>query len=295
MRLLRALMIATSIAATSGAHAAAISQYSITLDWSTLAISGPTMTRTSITLPNGGPTITSSAEGWVGSSEGGELGSTEVFDGAAAIALYSDASLDLSGGYDGSNAVGADVAVTNTGPGQKDGWAGGWRSFFYTPESDGLVTFTIDYTVDASVSTNAASELATGGYEVLIEATNATAYLTTFSDAIENGATQEEAEAAADAAGFVSLFEFSDYDGVVTCTDTCTDSVQLAVQQMSLQFDVVQGMTYALAAEGGVYAYTDVNAVPIPAAVWLFGSSLVGLLGLARKQRLPRRDGTNRD
>ena len=29
----------------------------------------------------------------------------------------------------------------------------------------------------------------------------------------------------------------------------------------------------------------DVSAVPVPAAVWLFGSGLMGLLGLARRKR----------
>ena len=29
----------------------------------------------------------------------------------------------------------------------------------------------------------------------------------------------------------------------------------------------------------------DVSAVPIPGAVWLFGSGLIGLLGLARRKR----------
>ncbi|MGB5259912.1 MAG: VPLPA-CTERM sorting domain-containing protein [Gammaproteobacteria bacterium] len=30
---------------------------------------------------------------------------------------------------------------------------------------------------------------------------------------------------------------------------------------------------------------TDVNAIPIPAAVWLFGSGLVGLIGVARRKK----------
>lgn len=30
---------------------------------------------------------------------------------------------------------------------------------------------------------------------------------------------------------------------------------------------------------------TDVNAVPVPAAVWLFGSGLIGLVGVARKKK----------
>jgi hypothetical protein len=29
----------------------------------------------------------------------------------------------------------------------------------------------------------------------------------------------------------------------------------------------------------------DVNAVPVPAAVWLFGSGLIGLVGMARKKK----------
>lgn len=32
-------------------------------------------------------------------------------------------------------------------------------------------------------------------------------------------------------------------------------------------------------------AYTDVSAVPIPAAVWLFGSGLIGLIGVARRKK----------
>ena len=40
------------------------------------------------------------------------------------------------------------------------------------------------------------------------------------------------------------------------------------------------GTAYAWAVQSG-----DVSAVPVPAAVWLFGSGLVGLVGLARRKR----------
>ena len=39
----------------------------------------------------------------------------------------------------------------------------------------------------------------------------------------------------------------------------------------------------------GLYGWAvrsgDVSAVPVPAAVWLFGSGLIGLLGLAKRKR----------
>jgi len=44
--------------------------------------------------------------------------------------------------------------------------------------------------------------------------------------------------------------------------------------------DVKTPNLYAWAVQSG-----DVSAVPVPAAVWLFGSGLVGLVGLARRKR----------
>jgi len=35
----------------------------------------------------------------------------------------------------------------------------------------------------------------------------------------------------------------------------------------------------------GIYLVRDVSAVPIPAALWLFGSGLIGLIGLARRKK----------
>ena len=40
------------------------------------------------------------------------------------------------------------------------------------------------------------------------------------------------------------------------------------------------------------YLFTNVSttAVPVPAAVWLFGSGLVGLIGIARKKKLKEKE-----
>jgi hypothetical protein len=46
--------------------------------------------------------------------------------------------------------------------------------------------------------------------------------------------------------------------------------------------DAVTVSTYGISPD---YAELDIQAVPIPAAVWLFGSGLIGLIGLARRKK----------
>jgi hypothetical protein len=41
------------------------------------------------------------------------------------------------------------------------------------------------------------------------------------------------------------------------------------------------GVSYKLVLKGG-----HVSAVPVPAAVWLFGSGLIGLTGLAKRKKV---------
>ncbi|WP_297527139.1 hypothetical protein [Thiohalobacter sp.] len=45
------------------------------------------------------------------------------------------------------------------------------------------------------------------------------------------------------------------------------------------------GVAYNYDENGNLVAIADLSAVPVPAAVWLFGSGLVGLLGVARRRR----------
>ena len=48
---------------------------------------------------------------------------------------------------------------------------------------------------------------------------------------------------------------------------------------------VVDGVAYNLDENGNMVAIADLSAVPVPAAVWLFGSGLLGLVGFTRRRK----------
>ena len=63
----------------------------------------------------------------------------------------------------------------------------------------------------------------------------------------------------------------------------CTSSVSKN-EILSLTFDVEAGKDYLFGVGGGVSTYSDVSAVPVPAAVWLFGTGVLGLVGVGRRK-----------
>lgn len=85
-----------------------------------------------------------------------------------------------------------------------------------------------------------------------------------------------------------------DYLAAGTLTLTATPSFVLAVWDAGLAAWVsdTNPVIYANAnaahltfnTSGGVYVVDVVPSVPVPAAVWLFGSGLLGLIGIARKK-----------
>ena len=58
------------------------------------------------------------------------------------------------------------------------------------------------------------------------------------------------------------------------------DGVAAAVESGDLRFGL---HVQSIGEVGGSDSYINVNPVPLPAAVWLFGSALLGLLGLRRR------------
>lgn len=49
---------------------------------------------------------------------------------------------------------------------------------------------------------------------------------------------------------------------------------------------VIDGVAYNPDENGNLVAIADLSAVPVPAAVWLFGSGLIGLAGVARRKKV---------
>ena len=48
---------------------------------------------------------------------------------------------------------------------------------------------------------------------------------------------------------------------------------------------VIDGVAYNYDENGNLIAIADLSAVPVPAAVWLFASGLLGLIGISRRRK----------
>jgi hypothetical protein len=71
-------------------------------------------------------------------------------------------------------------------------------------------------------------------------------------------------------------------DLVFNVTGTGTANVNPTVSGLVQEWGDTEFNTIAVTTQGGTL---NVSAVPLPATVWLFGSGLVGLVGLARRKK----------
>jgi len=68
-------------------------------------------------------------------------------------------------------------------------------------------------------------------------------------------------------------------NAVMTCSGTCGDGDTYTIDYAAVvPTGSFTGVPYSLHLEGSV------SAIPVPAAVWLFGSGLLGLVGVARRR-----------
>lgn len=83
-------------------------------------------------------------------------------------------------------------------------------------------------------------------------------------------------------AGSISGF---DYVSAATYTGNANDE-QSVVNFVPWSFTLAPGATEQLYAQAGILSHVESSSapVPLPAAVWLFGSALVGLMGFSRRK-----------
>jgi len=91
--------------------------------------------------------------------------------------------------------------------------------------------------------------------------------------------------------GFFTEPDFVDIDGIFSYTHTFTAGGPLSTTASGLTFTAtVTGGDFSITGPVTSLATYDVDfnaaAVPIPPALWLFGSGILGLVGLAGRRRL---------
>jgi hypothetical protein len=285
--------VSGALGMAQGVALAATANIKGVLDWSSLGLPD-SMTPASVTVPPsllpGGPTLSSVAEAWAGYKDDAPEKEAFAINGADVNAMYPDSGRTLTGSYDSTSeqSVG-DVNINNSGPGELSGYAGSYVERFFTAASSGRVEVSIDYSLDGNASTNMLGDYASIGFHVLMEAYDIDSFLATYN--VEYATNGNDSEAAEDEANLVSQLasaEMFDWE-LLRCQDDafCTRSpVDGEGGTLMVAFDVIAGTTYSIGAEITTYAYTDVNPVPVPAAAWLLGSALLGLVGVARRKRV---------
>jgi hypothetical protein len=117
-----------------------------------------------------------------------------------------------------------------------------------------------------------------------MDAVDADLWSSSYAAAIDSGSSPDEAELAAEAAATLDEYFFNNWNLLACITGPCSDSISTS-GTVSVSFDAVSGTTYAFGADAVAGVYTEsVSAVPVPAAAWLFGSGLIGLVGIARRK-----------
>ncbi len=95
--------------------------------------------------------------------------------------------------------------------------------------------------------------------------------------------------------GAPANFDTTDIDQIIGCvTDSCNFAIPYSPDYSNLVIvfngtlevdDRFNGAPAPVNGYGGPWVrFTPVSSVPVPAAVWLFGSGLLGLIGIARRK-----------
>lgn len=274
----RTLILAGGLMLAPGAQAAVVANLSAIVDWDSLNITGVAMSPTSVTYM--GNTFSSSEDVFLDYGFPPTMDEVNSLNGVDVSVSYNapDGSMNLTGEYNAtSNDTVGQGSINNSNLTDQSGFAGAYRNRFFTAATDGTVTFSIDYQLIGSMSIDQASyfedyEAGYAVYEFLWEAFDATAVLA--GDPTPFG-TEDMLQ------GDALLVYF----GCESSIDLpCMPSIN-QTGTLTMSFDVTGGNVYGFGAEGNIWIGSSISAVPVPAAAWLFGSGLIGLIGVARTKK----------
>lgn len=291
MKLLQPLVLVGSLLAVSGAQAGAVGDLTLIVDWNSLNISGVTMNPTTITDPVEEITSSVSTDGFLG--YGNPFTGVDFFTptGNSISRAHTGAEQNVSAGYDATENKSTAHSGINKVAGSEPlgGGAGVFHEIAYVAGSTGSVTFEIAYSLTGNASIEGVDhfEYVNGDFSITIEALDVALFTDAYNQHIDAGLDSETAEDQADALALVFLDNdekalelFDDCDFIECISSVSRNEI------LSLTFAVEADKEYLFGVGGWVNTYSDVSAVPVPAAVWLFGTGLLGLFGVARRNRI---------
>ena len=295
MKLSKSLILATGLLAASNAHAAIIGNLSVSLDWGNLGIelSNGAQINTAEVDTGDGTLISSAAYAHIGYDVPTPTEPPPVGDvnGAPVSLSYNDSLFTLTSGYTPETIApsspfpgfNADTtynyaAINNSTEDDMGGYAGAGQTKLYTVTSGGTLTFTIPYTLSGSLSVSNSLEYGNGWGSYKLYAGDFDAFMAALE---EEGTTEAEAEAEAQLGLAEETAELLWlYFGCGDCVSSISES-----DTFELSFDVTTGQTIFFEADTEVWLGSQISPIPVPAAVWLFGSGLIGLVGVARRKK----------
>lgn len=309
MKFSRFLMAAVLIAPSFNLHAAAIATSSISVDWSTLTLdyvipgtggtsTGATLTPTTVFLPPelvggiGGVT-SGGADGiiWYGDNDNNFENGDFADNGAPVSVSYNSTDLYASASFTGASG-GISIASASADASQPGDFryagANTYRGQVFEATQTGRILFTIDAMSSGSGSGSGPFFNATSGTSARLFVFDTEIFIDAFlAEYAINGGNEDAAEDAA-----AQLAEIKQRGWAIDtygCSDgVACDPASSLSGELRQGFDVIAGNTYFVELE--IEAIADAfggnpAVVPVPAAVWLFGSGLIGLVGIARRKK----------
>jgi len=318
MKLSRFMVAAVLIAPSFNLQAAAIATSSISVDWSTLTLdyvipgtggtpTGATLTPTTVFLPpelvgGSGGFTSGGADGiiWYGDNDNNFENGDFEDNGAPVSVSYSSTGLSTSASFSGApgGISTASASADASQPGDFDFRYAGANTYLgqvFEATQTGRVLFSVDGMSSVIASGSGPYFNASSSTSAQLFVFNADVFIDAFlAEYAINGGDEDAAEAAAEVAvqqadGYVDNLWSIDQVG---CNDASAgvacDLDSSTSGELRKGFDVIAGNTYFI--ELDIEATADAfggspAVVPVPAAVWLFGSGLIGLVGIARRKK----------